>query len=67
MSDLYLLSEDKIARTPPYFPLPHAVARVDDRCRYQRDFLCCQGWLAIERRTRWPLAHIKRYIINLFS
>ena len=31
MSNLFLLSEDQMARISPYFPLSHGVARVDDR------------------------------------
>lgn len=31
MSDLFLLSEDQMARISPYFPLAHGVPRVDDR------------------------------------
>ncbi len=31
MSNLYLLSEDQIARLWPYFPQNHGVPRVDDR------------------------------------
>ena len=31
MSDLFLLSEQQMARIAPYFPLAHGVPRVDDR------------------------------------
>lgn len=31
MDDLLLLSEAQMRRIEPYFPLPHGVARVDDR------------------------------------
>lgn len=31
MSDLFLLSERKMARIEPHFPLAHGVPRVDDR------------------------------------
>ena len=31
MGDLFLLSEDQMARMAPYFPLAHGVPRVDDR------------------------------------
>ena len=31
MSDLFLLSEQQMARIEPYFPLAHGIARVDDR------------------------------------
>ena len=31
MSDLFLLSEAQMRRIEPYFPLPHGIARVDDR------------------------------------
>ncbi len=32
MSDIFLLSENQIARISPYFPLSHGVARVGDMC-----------------------------------
>ncbi len=31
MTDLFLLSEEQMARISPYFPLSHGVPRVDDR------------------------------------
>ena len=31
MNDLFLLSEEQMARISPYFPLSHGVPRVDDR------------------------------------
>ena len=31
MVDLFLLTETQMRRIKPYFPLPHGVARVDDR------------------------------------
>ena len=31
MTDMYLLSEDQMARISPFFPLSHGVPRVDDR------------------------------------
>lgn len=31
MTDLFLLSETQMRRIAPYFPLPHGIARVDDR------------------------------------
>jgi transposase len=31
MGDLFLLSEDQMARISPFFPLSHGVPRVDDR------------------------------------
>ena len=31
MTDLFLLSEDQMARISPFFPLSHGVPRVDDR------------------------------------
>lgn len=31
MNDMFLLSEEQMARISPYFPLSHGVPRVDDR------------------------------------
>ena len=31
MSEMFLLSEDQMARISPFFPLSHGMPRVDDR------------------------------------
>jgi hypothetical protein len=56
MTDLFLLSQAQMRRIERYFPLPHGVARVDDRRIVSAIVFCDQERAALARRAGkvWP-------------
>jgi hypothetical protein len=51
MGDLFLLSERRMARISPSFPLAHGVPSVDDTTGSQRDRVRHPQWPPVEGRA----------------